>query len=122
MSDLEPGYLGMGNIIFKCDTFKIPKNLNPKNLNGASSSKSSDLESVVVHEPKIKCKIYSKYQKISSIHAELEIAAQKGYTHIVNMSGDIRKILYYSKCYNLIILDERLHKFIADSKFSPPSF
>ena len=51
---------------------------------------------------------------VNSIASELSRLRKAGYTHVVNMPGDLRDILYYAKRAKIVVLDHRMYKAIAD--------
>lgn len=53
-------------------------------------------------------------KEINSIRSEFERLKYENYTHTVNMPGNINDIIAMARTYNIIPLDCRLQKYIAD--------
>lgn len=52
--------------------------------------------------------------RLGSVYAELRSLCLDGYTHVANMPGNFREILYYARRFRLVVLDHRVNKLIAD--------
>lgn len=63
---------------------------------------------------KYKLKKYDKFDIVKSIRCEMEYLNKNGYTHVANMPGNLSEIFYYAKYFQIVPLDNRLVKHIAD--------
>lgn len=61
---------------------------------------------------KVKC--YLQMDVVKCIRTEFEHLYEQQYTHVVNMPGNLHQIICAAKHYNIICLDSRLTKHIAD--------
>lgn len=98
------------------DYFPLPDEtpLTIETTDQVASSVSSGLESSVDDSP-YRLKRYNRRTKLTSVYAELRSLRIDGYTHVANMPGNFREILYYARHFRLIVLDHRVNKLIADS-------
>lgn len=64
---------------------------------------------------KYKLKKYKKFDIVQSIRCEMEYLNNNGYTHVANMPGKLSEIFYYAKYFQIVPLDNRIVKHIADT-------
>lgn len=61
-----------------------------------------------------KIKVYKSTDVVASIRGTFSELFEQGYTHVVNMPGDIEEILCVAKYYNMVCLHRKNLKYIAD--------
>jgi len=61
-----------------------------------------------------KVQIYNGYENIANYRSEFERLYSEGYTHVVNMPGNINCIYKFAKYFRLICRDHRLDICIAN--------
>lgn len=59
-------------------------------------------------------KRYAPGVQMGSVYAELRSLCLNGYTHVANMPGNFREIVYYARRFRLVVLDHRVNRMIAD--------
>lgn len=73
---------------------------------------------IIIREPCIsdgaKVKRYTEMDKSLVIPTEFQKLNSQGYTHVVNMPGDMREIFYYAKRMKIVVLDHRISKYVSD--------
>lgn len=70
-------------------------------------------ERILPHEG-YKLKVYNNRDHVDSIRFEFERLHAQKYTHVANMPGDFREILYMARCFQINILDWRMGKYVAE--------
>lgn len=112
----HPTILYIGGVRIKCQSFTFPEEFYK------NKETSSDKQAIVNVKNSstnvVRLKKYKKHDRIASVKQEFEILKKFNYTHVANMPGSLKEVLYYSRFYNMRILDSRLDKFVADSIYS----
>lgn len=70
---------------------------------------------ILRNQDKTKVRCYRSNDRVNSIPCEMHRLNSIGYTHVVNMPGDILRVLHYAKRLRLVVLDQRIVKFIAET-------
>lgn len=61
-----------------------------------------------------KIKYYTEADKVPCVASEMQKLNNEHYTHAVNMPGPLAEIFYYASRLNVIVLDSRTTKYVAD--------
>lgn len=64
---------------------------------------------------KTKVRSYRASERVNSIPCEMHRLTSIGYTHVVNMPGDMLRVLHYAKRLKLVVLDKRIIKFMIET-------
>jgi hypothetical protein len=69
---------------------------------------------IILEKFDYKLRLYTAKDQIQSIRDEFEKLHENKYTHVANMPGNMKEILNIAKQYQIICLDTKLNKRIAD--------
>lgn len=61
-----------------------------------------------------KAKFYSALDKVECIRTEFEMLYRQGYTHVMNMPGDLDQVILTANYYKIVCQDNRVLKFTSD--------
>ena len=90
----------------------IPSSSSLPSISSLNSSSKSLLP--VTPPPRYKMKKYQETDKIFSVYHEMSKLNRESFTHVVNMPGRFQDVLYYARRFNIVVLDSRMVKYIAD--------